>query len=67
VISQETYGQAATLGLFIDAGSRYEVESNVGVSHMLEHLGFKSSTTRSHAELVRLVNSLVTFETSFSY
>lgn len=24
VISQETYGQAATLGLFVDAGSRYE-------------------------------------------
>lgn len=24
VISQETYGQAATIGVFIDAGSRFE-------------------------------------------
>ncbi|KAF0689618.1 Aste57867_18949 [Aphanomyces stellatus] len=53
VISQETYGQASTVGLFIDAGSRFEDDSNTGITHMMEHLGFKSSVTRPHAELVR--------------
>ncbi|ETV88580.1 hypothetical protein H257_00138 [Aphanomyces astaci] len=53
VISQETYGQASTVGLFVDAGSRFEDDSNTGVTHMMEHLGFKSSRSRSHADLVR--------------
>ncbi|KAJ0410832.1 hypothetical protein ATCC90586_010155 [Pythium insidiosum] len=58
VISHETYGQAATLGIFVDAGSRYEDASEVGVTHLLEHLGFKSTTTRSHAELVREIEDI---------
>ncbi|ETW09190.1 hypothetical protein H310_01616 [Aphanomyces invadans] len=53
VISQETYGQASTVGLFVDAGSRFEDDSNTGITHMMEHLGFKSSHSRSHADLVR--------------
>ncbi|EQC31326.1 hypothetical protein SDRG_10928 [Saprolegnia diclina VS20] len=53
VISQETYGQATTIGLFVDAGSRHETNDTTGITHMMEHLGFKSSTTRSHADLVR--------------
>ncbi|CAK4098653.1 unnamed protein product [Aphanomyces euteiches] len=58
VISQETYGQASTVGLFIDAGSRFEDDSNTGITHMMEHLGFKSSLTRSHAELVREIEEI---------
>ena len=29
------------------------LDSNAGVTHMMEHLAFKSTKTRSHAELVR--------------
>ncbi|TYZ58985.1 hypothetical protein PybrP1_002137 [[Pythium] brassicae (nom. inval.)] len=64
VISQETYGQAATIGVFIDAGSRHEDDSTVGVTHCLEHLGFKSTTTRSHADLVRQIESIGALTTS---
>lgn len=64
VISQETYGQAATLGIFIDAGSRFEDDDSVGVSHFLEHLGFKSTTSRSHAQLVREVEDIGALTTS---
>uniref|UniRef100_A0AAV1TDA0 Alpha-MPP n=1 Tax=Peronospora matthiolae TaxID=2874970 RepID=A0AAV1TDA0_9STRA len=66
VISHETYGQAATLGLFIDAGSRDECDESVGVTHLLEHLGFKSTTLRSHAELVREVEDIGALTTSSS-
>lgn len=58
IVTQETYGQASTLGLFIDAGSCYEDSSNYGVSHMIEHLSFKSTTNRSHAEIVRQVETI---------
>ena len=29
------------VGLWIDAGSRYENEANNGVAHFLEHMAFK--------------------------
>lgn len=38
VISQETYGQAATLGVFVDAGSRHE-DGAWPVSDTLEQQG----------------------------
>ena len=31
VVTQETYGQAATLGLFVDAGSRFEDGMIIGI------------------------------------
>lgn len=40
------------------------VDSNVGVSHLLEHLGFKSTTTRTHAQLVREIEDTGALTTS---
>lgn len=31
------------VGLWIDAGSRYENEKNNGTAHFLEHMAFKAS------------------------
>ena len=53
VASQETYSQAATIGLYVNAGSRFETESNQGVSHLMEHMAFKSTDSRSHLKFVR--------------
>jgi len=53
VASQETYSQASTIGLYVNAGSRYETEANKGVSHLLEHMAFKSTESRSHLKFVR--------------
>ena len=39
--SQGSHGETATVGIWIDAGSRYETEQNNGVAHFLEHLIFK--------------------------
>ncbi|XP_070532357.1 mitochondrial-processing peptidase subunit alpha-like [Ptychodera flava] len=44
VTSQNKFGQFSTLGVFIDAGSRYEVSYKSGVSHFLEKLSFMSSS-----------------------
>ena len=35
------YAQTATVGVFIDAGSRAETEASNGTAHFLEHLAFK--------------------------
>jgi len=58
VASQETYGQVTAFGMFVDAGSKYETDSNNGVSHMLEHMAFKSTKNRSHLKLVRDVEEM---------
>jgi len=39
--------ETASLGLWIDAGSRIETERNGGIAHMLEHMVFKGTATRS--------------------
>ncbi|XP_071715793.1 probable mitochondrial-processing peptidase subunit beta, mitochondrial [Rutidosis leptorrhynchoides] len=39
--------QTATVGVWIDAGSRFETEENNGVAHFLEHMIFKGTERRS--------------------
>lgn len=41
------FAQTATVGVWIDAGSRYETAANNGTAHFLEHLAFKGTTVRS--------------------
>jgi predicted Zn-dependent peptidase len=52
VATQETYGQAATVALFVDAGSRYEDERQVGACHFLETLAFRSTAKRSNEDIL---------------
>lgn len=43
--------QTATVGIWIDAGSRAENEQNNGTAHFLEHLAFKGTSTRSQQQI----------------
>ncbi|WP_085523930.1 M16 family metallopeptidase [Tuberibacillus sp. Marseille-P3662] len=38
--------RSATIGIWIGAGSRYEDDSNNGISHFIEHMLFKGTGTR---------------------
>ena len=38
--------ESVSIGVWIRAGGRYENEKNSGISHLLEHLLFKGTTTR---------------------
>ncbi|CAD5229418.1 unnamed protein product [Bursaphelenchus okinawaensis] len=51
VASQRTPNDTATVGVFIDAGSRFENAENNGVAHFLEHLAFKGTAKRSQTNL----------------
>ena len=47
VASESTGGETATVGMWIDTGSRYETDANNGVAHFLEHMAFKGTGRRS--------------------
>ncbi|XP_066489213.1 mitochondrial-processing peptidase subunit beta [Tiliqua scincoides] len=51
VASEDSGLSTCTVGLWIDAGSRYEDEKNNGTAHFLEHMAFKGTKKRSQLDL----------------
>ncbi|XP_028667409.1 mitochondrial-processing peptidase subunit beta [Erpetoichthys calabaricus] len=51
VASEDSGLTTCTVGLWIDAGSRYENEKNNGTAHFLEHMAFKGTKKRSQLDL----------------
>ncbi|XP_066144778.1 mitochondrial-processing peptidase subunit beta [Euwallacea fornicatus] len=51
-VATEDWGsQTATVGIWIDAGSRYENAKNNGVAHFMEHMAFKGTGKRTQSQL----------------
>lgn len=51
VATENSGASTATVGLWIDTGSRYETAANNGVAHFLEHMVFKGTEKRSQTQL----------------
>merc|ERR1712165_546795 len=51
VATEDSGVPTATVGLWIDTGSRYETAANNGVAHFLEHMAFKGTAKRSQTQL----------------
>jgi processing peptidase subunit beta len=51
VASETLPGETCTVGVWIDAGSRYETERNNGAAHFLEHMAFKGTSNRTQRDL----------------
>ena len=58
VATEDSGAATATVGLWIDAGSRYETDANNGVAHFLEHMAFKGTAKRSQTDLELEVENL---------
>ncbi|EAA01226.4 AGAP001767-PA [Anopheles gambiae str. PEST] len=58
VASEDSGAETATVGVWINAGSRCENSSNNGVAHFLEHMAFKGTAKRSQANLELEVENL---------
>ena len=58
VASESGPGETATVGVWIDTGSRYEDERTNGVAHFLEHMAFKGTSRRSRQKLELEVENL---------
>merc|ERR1712106_139203 len=51
IASEDSGSPTATVGLWIDTGSRYETAANNGVAHFLEHMAFKGTSKRTQTGL----------------
>lgn len=52
VVSESVpFASTATVGVWIDAGSRYETDATNGTAHFLEHMAFKGTTSRTVRDL----------------
>jgi hypothetical protein len=58
VATESTGGESATVGVWIDTGSRYESDSTNGVAHFLEHMAFKGTAKRSQTQLEMEVENM---------
>lgn len=48
---------SATLGIFVGTGSKNELEGEEGISHLLEHMMFKGTETRSSKEISEVIDN----------
>ena len=58
VASEGGHGETATVGVWIDAGSRYETAQNNGAAHFLEHMAFKGTKNRTQRELEQKIEDI---------
>mmetsp|Transcript_5380 Transcript_5380/g.7253 ORF Transcript_5380/g.7253 Transcript_5380/m.7253 type:complete len:479 (-) Transcript_5380:261-1697(-) len=59
-VASETVAGAetATIGVWIDAGSRYETAANNGAAHFLEHMAFKGTSKRTQQQLEEEIENM---------
>uniref|UniRef100_A0A060T366 Alpha-MPP n=1 Tax=Blastobotrys adeninivorans TaxID=409370 RepID=A0A060T366_BLAAD len=58
VASDPNPGYFAAMGVYVDAGSRYEDPNLSGCSHIVDRLAFRSTTTRSATEMAETLEAL---------
>ncbi|KAF7347572.1 hypothetical protein MVEN_01513800 [Mycena venus] len=58
VATQSTPGHFSSVGLYVDAGSRFENPSTSGASHFLDRMAFKTTSTRSSEEMATAIHGL---------
>lgn len=58
VATEALPGHFSGIGVYVDAGSRYENDALRGVSHIIDRLAFKSTTSTTGDEMVEKIESL---------
>ncbi len=59
VVSDPMAGiESAALGIWVDTGSRNEAPAQMGISHMLEHMAFKGTATRSARQIAEEIEAV---------
>lgn len=58
VLEQIPTVRSVAIGVWIGTGSRNETKANNGISHFLEHMFFKGTTTRSAREIAESFDSI---------
>ncbi len=50
--------ESASLGVWVNTGTRNETRSQMGISHMLEHMAFKGTTARSARQIAEEIEQV---------
>ncbi|MGB7430978.1 MAG: pitrilysin family protein [Ahrensia sp.] len=50
--------ESVSLGVWVKAGTRNEMDDEHGIAHMLEHMAFKGTTTRGARQLVEAIENV---------
>ncbi|HHB82071.1 MAG TPA: insulinase family protein [Devosia sp.] len=50
--------ESASIGVWVKAGSRWEREDESGISHLLEHMAFKGTKTRTSRQVVEQIEQV---------
>jgi len=58
VATKESFGELASVGVFVDAGVRSETAETAGASHLVEQLAFTGTKKRAQSALQREVESM---------
>ncbi|KAH9849245.1 LuxS/MPP-like metallohydrolase [Lenzites betulinus] len=58
VATESTPGHFSSVGLYVDAGSRYETPETSGVSHFLDRMAFKTTRSRSEEQMASDIDAL---------
>lgn len=58
VATEALPGHFSGIGVYIDAGSRYETDALRGVSHIIDRLAFKSTAQRSGDQMLEAIENL---------
>eukprot|EP00921_Rhytidocystis_pertsovi_P018456 GHVQ01029194.1.p1 GENE.GHVQ01029194.1~~GHVQ01029194.1.p1 ORF type:complete len:473 (+),score=54.75 GHVQ01029194.1:225-1643(+) len=58
VATQATPDETATVGVWIDSGSRYETKKTNGAAHFLEHMAFKGTKRRTRVQLEQEIENI---------
>merc|ERR1712159_118406 len=58
VASEDSGGETATVGVWIDAGSSFETDADNGSAHFLEYLSFKGTNKRSQHQLEKEIENI---------
>ncbi|KAJ2235644.1 Mitochondrial-processing peptidase subunit alpha [Coemansia sp. RSA 485] len=58
VVSENNPGHFTALGVYVDAGSRYETPSTFGYAHLMDRMAFRSSDRFTSAESMAVIEKL---------
>jgi len=58
VTETQPKADSISLGVWVGVGSRYETKAQSGISHFLEHMAFKGTTTRSALQIAQEIEDV---------
>ncbi len=66
VMEHVPYVQSAAIGIWVKAGSRYEEDFELGISHVLEHMLFKGTEKRTAKQIAEEIEALGGYFNAFT-